>query len=313
MFVKRKLRKLDKVLAAFPGGSEVYVLVQHPPVTTLTKIGFTNPIQPGEHLLPATNFGVASRRNAEGYDLIRRDLPKEIRTRQITWRWTEFHGRDKVEREGIVDKPYQRYPREHIQAYSQELNISLTTSSMPIVTSGPYKLEEDKSHTVLLNTIRMYVEIFGSCEVVLEPKTVSEQPQRRQLNWIILPPGRRPWEESGSAIERVMQNLSASSQIVVKDRLNSILRYKPEFSAFGQHGFNRYVVYGWDKKKLYLLESTDVDNATYVLKDDWENLSRLTKAEVLATNAHYARLIHHKGWEGELRKLMDANGIQSSE
>lgn len=309
MLITRKLRKLDKVLAAFPSDGRVYVVVQGPASSTLTKLGFSHPVYPGEHVLPDGSFGVASRRNADGYDVIRRDLPKETKTRQIAWRWTELHGSDKVEREGIVDKFYQRYPREHVEAYSQELNIHLNAAGTPMVINGSYELQANENKAVLLNTIRMYVEIFGSCEVVTDPDLVVEQPRRRQLNWVILPTGRRPWEESDSAIGKVIQNLSASSQIVVKDRLNSILRYKPEFTAFGQHGFNRYVVYGWDKKKLYLLESTEVDNATYVLKDEWENLSRLSKAEVLATNAHHARLVHHKGWTGELGKLMAANGI----
>jgi hypothetical protein len=313
MLIKRKLRKLDKVLSALPGECKAYVVAQSPAASALMKLGFSHPVLPGEHLLPITSFGVACRRNADGYDVIRRDLPKETRTRQIAWRWTEFHGRDTVEREGIVDKPYQRYPREHVEAYSQELNVHVNALGTPMVTSGPYEPRADRSKAVLLNTIRMYVEIFGSCEVVTDPDTVTDQPQRRQLNWVILPPGRRPWEESESAIGKVMQNLSVSSQIVVKDRLNSILRYEPEFAAFGQHGFNRYVVYGWDKKKLYLLESTEVDNATYILKDGWEILSRLSKAEVLATNAHHARLIHHKGWTGELKQLMAANGMRPQE
>ena len=214
-----------------------------------------------------------------------------------------------MEREEVVDKSYQRYPREHIEAYSQELGAFISDSDVSIVVSGPYKLQVETSKSVLLNTIRMYVEIFGSCEIVTDPNVVIDHPERRQLNWVILPRGRRPWEESEAAIAKVMQRLSVSSQIVVKDRINSILRYDPEFTAFGQHGFNKYVVYGWDKKKIYLLESTDVDNATYVLKEDWESLSRLTKAQVLATGAHHARIIHHKGWTGELNNLMTVNGI----
>ena len=310
MLIKRKLRKLDKLLSALPPHCKVYLVAQHPTASTLNKLGFPEPVEPGDHLLPDASFGISCRRNADGYDIIRRDLPKETKTRQITWRWTERHGQDKVEREGIVDKPYLRYPRERIEAYSQELSVQINVEGTPILTSGPYEPLASDSKAVLLNTIRMHVEIFGSCEVVADPNSITDQPPRRQLNWVVLPPGRRLWEESESAISKVMQKLSESNQIVVKDRLNSILKYAPEFAAFGQHGFNRYVVYGWDKKKLYLLESTDVDNATYVLKDEWENLSRLSKAEVLATDAHHARLIHHKGWTGDLKKLMEANGIQ---
>lgn len=46
-------------------------------------------------------------------------------------------------------------------------------------------------------------------------------------------------------------------------------------------GFSRYVVYGWGEHELYVLESTEVNNATYVLKKNWEAVSGMTKAQVL--------------------------------
>jgi hypothetical protein len=309
MQISRKLRKLDKVLQMFPQDMQVYVIFHQPTRATLNKLGFSDPANMGEHLLPSSEYGASCRRNANGYDIVRRDLPKETRSRQISWRWKEHHGKDIVEREGIVDKSFQCYPRQHVEAYSQELRIRINPEGFPSIASGPFDLHLDDSKSSLLNTIRVYVEIFGSCEIVTNPDNSTYQLKRRQLNWIILPAGRRPWDESDSAIAKAIQKISISSQIVVKNRLNTILTYEPDFSAYGQHGFNRYVIYGWDKEKLYLLESTEVDNATYVLNKEWEILSRLSKAEVLAADEHQVRLIHHKGWAGELNRLMAAYGI----
>ncbi len=309
MLVSRKLRKLDKVLEAFPDIKHVHLIARAPEHEILRTLGFSAPFQPGEHGLPTADFGPSCRRNSNGYDIVRRDLPKETRTRQISWRRKELHGRDVVEKEGIVDRPYLRYPREQVPAFSQELTAYFSATGGELVTSGPFELHVDTIKPTVLNTIRMYVEIFGSCEIVCDLNVGNSAPQRRQLNWIILPPGRRPWEESASEIGKALRRLSTSSQIVVKDRFESIHRYTPDFTAYGQHGFNRYVVYGWERAKLYILESTEVDNATYVLKHDWERLSQLSKAEVLFSDESHIRLIHHKGWLGDLGQLMTKHGI----
>lgn len=309
MLISRKLRKLDKVMSSFPETPQVWIVARDVPQSALTRLGFSFPFQTGENLLPSADFGTSCRRNAEGYDIIRRDLPKETRTRQISWRWKEFHGQDVVEKEGIVDRPYQRYPREHIPAYSQELTTYISSTDIEFVASGPFEIQAAGAQAALLNTIRMFVEIFGTCEVASSFDLSRSFPHRRQLNWVVLPPGRRRFEDSTTEIGKAIERLSASSQIVVLDRINSLMKYGPDFTAYGQHGFNKYVVYGWDKANLYLLESTEVDNATYILKHNWEQLSRLSKAEVLASNGSHGRLIHHKGWTGELGELMAKHDI----
>lgn len=96
---------------------------------------------------------------------------------------------------------------------------------------------------------------------------------------------------------------------VLEARYKEITAYEPDLIAIGRNGFARYVVYGWDAKQLYILESTEVDNATYVLKNNWEVVSAMTKAEVLEAGAHYARLIHRKFWFKELQVLMSNEGI----
>ena len=47
-----------------------------------------------------------------------------------------------------------------------------------------------------------------------------------------------------------------------------------------------------------------VNNATYMLSDtDWERVSQLSNAEILAQAAHQGRLIHTRNWFDELALL----------
>lgn len=72
----------------------------------------------------------------------------------------------------------------------------------------------------------------------------------------------------------------------------------------GEAGFTGYFVFGFPAKKLFVLESIYSDNATYVLDEDWEQISRLTKAEILDQGLHQERLVHRVGWHTLVKKLL---------
>jgi hypothetical protein len=53
------------------------------------------------------------------------------------------------------------------------------------------------------------------------------------------------------------------------------------------------------------LESVKVNNATYVLRNDWESISQLTKAEILNNDLHETRIVHNKNWYSNLAELFN--------
>ena len=59
-------------------------------VATLPTLGFSDVWVDGESLLPPASIGPASRRNAEGWEIIHRDRPKETVTHPFEWHWTEW-------------------------------------------------------------------------------------------------------------------------------------------------------------------------------------------------------------------------------
>jgi hypothetical protein len=309
MLIRKRVRSLDAHLARFKNNEPVYVALidtaAH--LQTLSEVGFTLPLIEGEQLLPPAAAGIASKRNADGEEIVHRDQPLETHYRLKEWTWEEFRGRyDKVERSKIVETPCKRYPRTVIPPCAVELKVRMNKSGLPLVVAGPLQHNDES----LLNTVHMFVELFGECELIGQDLTQLAQPhQIKRLNWEVLPPGKYPWSRAKAEVARVVSLAKPFDHAVLEARYREITAYEPDFIAIGRNGFARYVVYGWDARQLYVLESTEVDNATYVIKSHWETVSAMTKAEVLATSAHHARLIHRNSWFKDLQALMRNEGI----
>jgi len=311
MLITKRVKNVDSVLEQF--GKQKDVNVVFPNATShenrLASLGFSIPFVAGEALLPAASFGRAARRNANGHEIVHRDQPKETRYHQIQWTWTERHGTDSVERTGIKDRPYYRYPRTKVLPYAVEIAMQTNSAGEFVITSGPFDATNGDGRASLQNTIHMYVDLFGSC-VLARNVQDAHQIVSRRLNWEILPHGEWPWERVRESIGEVIRRTKPNEQPVLQARFDALGAYRPTFTATGQGGFSKYIVHGWEPPGIYLLESMEVNNATYVLKDQWEAVSAMTKAQILGANAHDSRLIHRKEWFGELEALMAHNGIK---
>lgn len=311
MYIRKKVRSLDAHLTTFAPDQGFYVVFAglEGRRADVVKVGFTMPAVAGELLLPSGEFGIASRRNAEGDEIVHKDQPLETHYRQREWTWKEFRGRyDYEEKSKIVEVPYKRYPRSWNKPYGVELQVRSAPNDALVITAGPFR-RSDVDQELLLNTVHMFVELFGECSLVKQDLREALPAQVRRLNWDVLPPGKYPWACAETALERVISALSSGDQTVVRERVKTITAYEPDFIAVGRNGFSRYMVYGWDQHLLYVLESIEVNNATYVLKNDWEAVSSMTKAEVLDSGAHHARLVHRNSWWRGLADLMRAEGI----
>ena len=65
------------------------------------------------------------------------------------------------------------------------------------------------------------------------------------------------------------------------------------------------MIFGFMHRNKYVLESVYPNNATYVFGKNWEELSKLTKAEILKENLQDVRIIHNNNWQQEIRDLLE--------
>lgn len=289
-----KLKDLTK-------GNEVRVIVKDPKEDTLKKMGFGENPKVGESILPGI-IGPSSRLNANGKYDIHRDLEKELCFRMCEWTYKQFNGPGKyVEVTDSVEVPYYRYPRTLVPPFSIEFEID-EESDIKVLSSPKFifGFDDDK----IVAAINVLLEYFGYCEVLSDAFKSSIKGELIRLNWRILPKGKVPWDMQKERIIPFLSKAKGSNQRVVEKRLEAINRKSPDFTAIGEGGFSGYIIHGFSEKRLYVLESIEVNNATYVLSNNWEEISKLTKAEILKNELHKHRVIHNKTWYENMNKIL---------
>lgn len=301
---QKRIRNLFRHLPAEYEGKSLHVALTNPDrhVEVLLGAGLPPVLSDGDTILPAIN-GPISRFNAEGKNRIRRDLKKETVYRQIEWTWTEKHGNQEVERSDFRYVPYERYPREFIPPPSVELQVRRDVTGQLLVTS-PAAVWAGTAD-VLLHSINLYLEIFGEATILDQDLGAILKAEVRRLNWSVLPAGQHPWPKLQGMLQPVISRAKAGKQGVIRHRLEVINARTPDFVAVGHGGFAGYLVFGFPAKNVFVLESILYGNATYVFEQNWEALSQMTKADVLAGRLQKQRIIHAEGWAEAVNDMLD--------
>jgi len=303
----RRKRKLDKKLQRFAEGTKIIpgLAINDEMNDTLLNIGFTEDFNVGETVLPPSDIGPICRFNAEGRFIVHKDQPMETAYRQVEWTWEQWAGRYDTETQSkIVDVPYQRYPRTLVYPPSIELSIVQNSEGQKYIIAPMCELRFQEPDT-LLHSINIFLDIFGHCEILSENLEGYVITNLKRLNWKVLPPGKWPWKKVKKEVSPLVKKTSEQNQVVITYRLTTITDFEPEFVAIGRAGFSGYLIFGFPKKNLYVLESLYSGNATYVFEEQWEELSKLTKAEILQGNLQRDRIIHRERWESQINNLLE--------
>lgn len=255
----------------------------------LINLGFTKQLAIGETMLPPI-IGSVSQFNAEGKDIPDKTKPKVTKYHDRYWTRQQWAGRGKTkEVTEIVSIPYKSWQKNHIQAPSVEITISKIEDGVVYITTPSVSFVDADTAK---HTINLMLELFGYCDLLSEDG-VPVVAVTRNLNWQILPPGERPWSEQKELLFPLFQKIK-SDQIrpVIDERLEDINSLEPDFTALGSHGYQGYVVFGFKKKNIYVLESALYGNAIYILNEDWKELSQKSKADILKSGNYIERITH---------------------
>lgn len=257
------------------------------------KIGFSKEIEVGETVLPLA-IGPITHFNAYGKEKINKK-EREKRTIYRAYHIMDWHGQY---HDGIAYEVRECYKREYINPYEIELMIIESNGNKYIISK-----EISNNIDKLKHIINIFLEIFEECEVVYNDEFIHYGEVRR-LNWDILPKGKYPWEKIYPYIKKNLENMAETKVRIIMENIKTITNYNPSFVAVGKSGFSGYMIYGFNNKEKVILESIELNNATYILNKDWEDISKLTKAEILRNNLHEKRIIHTKTWKNEIKKVI---------
>lgn len=297
---KRRIRNLQPYLRLIPENEDFYIGLSNfnENLDRIQEIGFTDNLLVNEQILPKS-IGPISEYNSEGKNNILKDQEKEQYVQIREWSWDDWGGHTHSK---IVYIPRERYPREFVPPPSSELKITeLENNKLLISECLNRRNGEDK----ILHIINLFLEIFGECDILTNELIPPISQNTVRLNWKLLPPGEYPWEKVRDEVTDIIERQPRGNQPVANYRLETITEHTPNFVAIGNGGFNDYLVFGFPEKNIFILESIRTGNATYVFDQNWEELSQLSKKEILDNELQQNRIIHRQDWENNINALLN--------
>lgn len=285
----KSIRSISKLLPMLNDGKKFFIgipVVGHE--MPLQLIGFPKKLEPGLSILP-TEIGKCSKFNSSGRKIPRMDLPLIPESKMIWTTWNDWHG---YPHSGFQHRTFQVRQRDLIAPPGEHITL-LQSEGELFAVSRELSLENDSEEDIL-HIINLFLECFRQCQLL--DQNVTQLIKVNRLNWHVLPKGEYPWNIAKEHVEKVTSRLRDGEREVVEYRIERITRHRPDFLAVGQGGFNGYFVFGFTQKGLYVLESPNLGNATYVFKSNWKELSQLTKKEILTGSLHHRRIIHNHAW-----------------
>lgn len=275
----------------------------------LTHIGISltsQGIQFPSSIVPPRNGGKYSACNVDGVTIIRRDLPKETHYNSVdTPNWgDDYNGTH------TVDLPYEKYPRELQPPRELEITISCENTKPGLrayVIS--FKVDETLDKTSsnfehrLLEDLNLLQENVGACGIESATVPLSSYAKSLRLSWEILPPG--TLEET---VRQLYGNRTPTTQEeeVAADRHKFFTDLHSRSLVYGSSGFRRY--FGAIlEDNLALFENLQYGNAIYILFEDWEELSKRSRIDLLSGKfgTDFERVIHRSDWKDAVRRIVE--------
>lgn len=299
---KKRIRKASNYMSHIAEGEKAYIglVITEDVATKMKEIGFKS-LNPGESLVPSPVFGTVSKFNANGKHVSEKDKPKETVYREQYWELPDRRGGYNW---GTAYIPSVRYPRKWIPAPWVNLSI-VQSGEKSFLLAGQAIVKGETEDKDLVHRINLMLEIFGQFEVFNEGLESWQIPKMDYLQWEILPTGDMPWEVFKEHLAPVTKGMSKKKKIVIDGRLETIYQYKHDFAYRGTNGYHGYTIFGFVERNLYIFESVEYGNATYVFEGDWKQLSKMTKAEIINGNLHKHRFVHREGWKNQIRGLFE--------
>jgi hypothetical protein len=254
-------------------------------------------------VLPPANLGKFSQRNRVGWEKKRTDLPKIKRT--YTWETPNF-GDAATYGTHMHSQEREVYQREIFEPQHHAITIEAlsepTADSVLIKFSVDHILDRKHARFAdnLLHCINLLQENTGVTGVFASTATRKEFIGTLALDWEIFPPGTA--SEVIAAITKSGKGPRPNG--VMEERVKLFAKLKPTRFMRGVGGFGSYVGAQF-ADDLVVFENVNYGNALYVLFEDWAEVSRRSRSDLLkGTTESYERFLHTDGWEDRFEEFM---------
>lgn len=302
-----KLSKaVQNQLAAIEGRTIVVAAVRNVTKADLPSLASFNlseiegRITAGDPVLLPRTCGLFAARNIDGWVEKRKDLAKELR--EISSFAPDWHGNG----HHLISRTIEAWPLEY---HSARLN-TISARVLEQLRDGalvrfrvdqPLFRDSETFAADLKFNLRLLGEAIGAASIY--PADISDEDFVRiqRVDWELLAPG---------SVERVLAQLarhrSASEERmrVAGERLRTLDRLGHDGFIIGTGGFSNYFGARFGPH-LVVLENLEYGNALYAFEENWENLSKLSRSELIRRrDPQVHRIPHLPGWQSAIRKLL---------
>ncbi len=276
---------------------------------SLTKDGLAFP----SAVIPPIARGRYSRRNQEGWEVVRRDLPKETQYNLVeTPNWGDWANGTHT-----VRLPYKRYPRDFFAPTLAAIEIECPDESpgrsayvLKFQVSEVLDRETADFEARLLASINLLQENVGACDVAPASATFAQYLQTLNVSWEILPPGTKE-----DVVARLFRGRAPSAEELhaAEDRYPFLMALDPQRLIYGTSGLQRYFG-ALLTPDLVVFENIRYGNAIYLMFEDWQLLSQRSRTELLSGRfgGNFERIVHKPNWQTRVKALIDERRGQVS-
>lgn len=252
---------------------------------------------------PAQKTGRTSKRNTDGWEDIRKDLPKYTKN---FYQDIPIYGDASRNGWTTVGIPREVYHRQYYPPYNFIISVEVLktnvdgTKNILFLITEPLSKDEPDFEKALLFGLNLLQENTGVSGVIGAKS--NELYTSHTVDWSFFPPGEHL--ELADEISRVTDSKRAIDKDELIERLKLFDDFRPTRYLRGLGGNNCYFGAQF-ADDLVVFENSEYGNAMYVLYGQWEDLSKQSRRELLKLDGNqFDRIIHTKGWQGRFAKLM---------
>lgn len=256
-------------------------------------------------VLPIPEMGKYSQINVYGLTLIRKDLG--LKDDSVTFETPNYGDWSKGSH--TMEFWYKKYQRDFIGPKQLEIliehlgeDIRAAAQTFKFTVDEVLQRKKRGFRDTLLSDLNLLQENIGNYDVFPSGASVEEYLKTLYVNWEILPAGER--EDN---LNRILSGVPQDNPRVrerIVERYDFLARLNPQDFVRGTNGFRAYFGARF-ASDLVAFENIDYGNAIYVMFEDWEQLSKRSRVELLSgTGVGFVRIPHINGWKTKLLKIL---------
>jgi hypothetical protein len=262
-----------------------------------------------ERIVPDASAGRSAEFNANGREIIRKDLP--MITKTYTFEAPNYGDWSNGSHEVSQDRDV--YQREFTPPDENEIKSELigkesdsgeTGYVFRFILDQPLSIGARGYKDELLRLLNLLQESVGSVDLFPSDAKLEDYLKTIYVNWEILPPGER--DKNIAKITASVGTVNEETRKRIADRYDFFDKMKPEALIKGHGGFRRYFGAKFTDE-LVAFENMDYGNAVYIMLANWKEASRRTKQELLASGRDgkdFFRVVHSSGWKTQVKELI---------